>query len=426
MEECHRKVILTNIDLLIAHTKYKELMEACVKNGLLSHIMRKNIEVGQNDEVLKHRRLLEKVTRRGPDAYNKFVEVLQQLNYSNAAKIVRPGEHSGTMTSIKQKKLEKQASIKENNCISNNEKNTNNFNSDGCIISQMDIDEKDGYSKDLRPYSREISSVNQNVVAKCTSSPQHIVNRSKIKIYQMVSKQRGVFFCVNIINFRYKNQYKRSGAEIDGQSLLHLFKELGYSLFYYEDLTAAEFFSLLKKLLDSDYVKNVDSFVMALMSHGEMVDKITDRVEFSDSSTVTVNNILELFRNDTCATLAKKPKVFIFPFCRGAISDLGTKDVQTDSISYNVATFTDILICYATVPGYKTHRDPDSGSWYIQKLCQVFASHAFDTHIEDLLKLVGEAAGQIRTNDGKMQTASYSSYGFHKKLFFNPGYYEYE
>ena len=76
------------------------------------------------------------------------------------------------------------------------------------------------------------------------------------------------------------------------------------------------------------------------------------------------------------------------------------------------------------VSGFKTHRDPDKGSWYIQKLCEVFAEHAHDTPVEDLLKMIGENTGNIRTVDGRLQTASFTNYGFNRKLYFNPGYYE--
>lgn len=38
--------------------------------------------------------------------------------------------------------------------------------------------------------------------------------------------------------------------------------------------------------------------------------------------------------------------------------------------------------------------------------------------------MVGDKTEQIRTEDGKLQTASFINYGFHKKLYFNPGFYD--
>ncbi len=119
---------------------------------------------------------------------------------------------------------------------------------------------------------------------------------------------------------------------------------------------------------------------------------------------------------------------------RGNVSDTGTshrslksKKTETDTISIseqiNMATSSDIKICYATVPGFETHRDPDTGSWYVQALCEVFARHAHEDHLDDMLKMIGEKTSRIRTDKGELQTTSTEENGFHKHLYFNPGYY---
>lgn len=89
----------------------------------------------------------------------------------------------------------------------------------------------------------------------------------------------------------------------------------------------------------------------------------------------------------------------------------------------NVATFSDIKICYGTLPGFKAFRDPNEGSWYIQVLCDVFAEHAHDTHLEDLIKIIGNTLSTRRTDQMHIQTGSNTDRGFFKTLFFNPGYY---
>lgn len=89
----------------------------------------------------------------------------------------------------------------------------------------------------------------------------------------------------------------------------------------------------------------------------------------------------------------------------------------------NIATFYDMKICYSTVSGYNAFRDPVEGSWYIQILCKVFAEHAHDTHLEDLLKIVGEQMNVKRTELDHLQTVSNEDRGFNKNLYFNPGFY---
>lgn len=96
---------------------------------------------------------------------------------------------------------------------------------------------------------------------------------------------------------------------------------------------------------------------------------------------------------------------------------------EPESQETNVATFSDIKICYGTLPGYRSFRDPRDGSWYVQVLCDVFAEHAHDTHLDDLLKMVGNTVSTRRTEMMHIQTGSNTDRGFFKTLFFNPGFF---
>lgn len=89
----------------------------------------------------------------------------------------------------------------------------------------------------------------------------------------------------------------------------------------------------------------------------------------------------------------------------------------------NIATFFDMKVCYSTVLGYNAFRDPLEGSWYVQILCKVLAEHAHDTHLEDLLKIIGEQMNFKRTENDLLQTISNEDRGFTKHLYFNPGFY---
>lgn len=80
-------------------------------------------------------------------------------------------------------------------------------------------------------------------------------------------------------------------------------------------------------------------------------------------------------------------------------------------------------ICYATIPGRKSFRDPQYGSWYIEVMCEVWSEHAHDTHLDNLLKIVGNTLSIRRTEANHLQTSSNEDRGFHKLLYFNPGFY---
>ena len=54
---------------------------------------------------------------------------------------------------------------------------------------------------------------------------------------------------------------------------------------------------------------NCNSFVMALMSHGD------EGVIYSTDDCVDIKDFVDLFRGDNCPTLNGKPKIFIFQVC---------------------------------------------------------------------------------------------------------------
>lgn len=104
-------------------------------------------------------------------------------------------------------------------------------------------------------------------------------------------------------------------------------------------------------------------------------------------------------------------------------SDSSVSHEPSERQETNIATFSDIKICYGTLPGFKSFRDPQEGSWYIQVLCDVFAEHAHDTPLDDLLKIIGNTVSNRRTEKLEIQTASNTDRGFYKTLYFNPGFY---
>lgn len=176
-----------------------------------------------NDVQTHHRKLFEKIVSRGPNAYNDFVNILEE-SFPNAFAILQ------------------------------NENNGNNFNQDNlnCAYSQSDIllracwpfggaaansdnDDDDEYAMpnaiiELREYTERLPAVNFTVIKS-----DKIHYSIATSTYRMESKFRGVAFIANIINFR--NKEPRRGAEVDRNNLVTLLREMGYTIFYYEDLT---------------------------------------------------------------------------------------------------------------------------------------------------------------------------------------------
>lgn len=97
---------------------------------------------------------------------------------------------------------------------------------------------------------------------------------------------------------------------------------------------------------------------------------------------------------------------------------------HTSDSDINYPTCSDMKICYATTPGFVSHRDPYFGSWYVHGMCKVWSANAHNTHLDYLLKLVGEAVQTLRNSSYELQTPGNEDRGFTKNLFFNPGFYE--
>ncbi|EDW40953.1 caspase Dronc [Drosophila sechellia] len=438
MPKRHREHIRKNLDTLVEWTNYERLAMECVRQGILSDQMLRNTEdlngkpfnMDEKDvRAEQHRRLLMKITQRGPTAYNQLINALRNINCLDAAVLLESVDESDSRPPF----------------ISLNERRTSRKSADIVDTPTAEACEGPCVSKprndplcSLTPYVGSVDG-DQRKVKK--SKKIHYATSAIVGTYEMQSRwNRGVLLMVNIMDFPDPD-LQRLGAKEDSNSLIHLFRELDFTIFAYGNVNQHQFFELLTTLTSSSYVQKTECFVMVLMTHGNRVKGI-DKVAFCDGSVVDMQEIKDHFQSNKCPFLVNKPKVLIFPFCRGDEYDLGhpkslmepvytsqqkeLPETQTESISSprtNVPTLADTLWCYANTPGYVTHRETDTGSWYIQKFCQVMADHAHDTDLEDILKMTHASVGDKRSKKGSMQTGAYDNLGFNKKLYFNPGFY---
>lgn len=439
MNENHRKLILCNLDKLIDVTEYSTIKNSCLKKEIITETMAQNIEGDGSNETERNFLLFKKITHRGPKAFDKLLEILKENNYNEALvmltqsasfasatfkdeEVAMEEETFVSISSTRNNLIERQLSYPPsiNNIIDEADKMLKN---DGPFQSK---ESRNFHSKDnkvkLEPYEK-ITTFQFTPIPEVKRASSYGTH-PKLGVYNMKSKKRGVFFFANIINFPEKDK-SRSGADCDRENLITLFREMGFKIFYYEDIKREQFITLIRELSESDYLKGVDSFVMCVQTHGT-IDFNKTLMEFSDGATWGVEEVIELFSNKNCEALANKPKVFFFPFCRGPKSDVENKlkryqaSIQTDgSQNAGIPSYSDILLCYGTVPGFATHRDVQFGSWYARELCKVFAEHAWDTHIEDMMKMVSSKTLQMR-DEGRLQVASTENRGFNKLLFFNP------
>ncbi|KAM7354920.1 caspase Dronc-like [Cochliomyia hominivorax] len=440
MDDNDRELIIKNIDSLVNLTDFKTLHQYCVLYGLLTDVMVHNIyhadleklSTDSCDEIAitreRHKRLFLKITKRGPDALKKLQLIFKDLKYKEASKLLFGTVHSMISISLSKPTLTPTSGENDDHEEDNDVEN----------IQSGNVDDRDGIMR--RQFSRTFSNDNEISLDQYNGviKPKKYVNVRKatkiskhpsIETYPMESKSnRGVFFMVNIVDFT--TEPKRKGADEDTHSLLSLFKQLDFKLYAYTNISQKEFFERLDMLLKSDVIKDTECFVMALMTHGILREGI-QWVSFNDGSVAKVEDIEKRFYHENCPHLMHKPKIFIFPFCRGDIPDRGVvipNKTQTDSIGTSApitnnvcGTLSDVMICYATVAGFESHRDVEDGSWYVQKFVDTMAEHACDIPFEEMLKIVQSDISKLRTENNELQTANYANIGFNKILYFNPG-----
>jgi len=451
MDDIHRRIIKNNKQRLVEITNYYEMRKLLLKKKVFTDVMINNIETEIEDEHKRLDRLYDKLTKRGPLAFNKLLEIFEEEKNKEAYNLLTSStvsaqtftcpaviEENRFLSLRETSNLNRQNSLNTSISPNNDIRMKNDLNYINNNVSSKEEDSREatdgmGQSKKaklkLQPFEKEtFFQLEPNVEVKRAAN---FGTHPKLPVYSMKSRRRGVLFFVNIINFE-NAKTNRNGAHRDRENLVTLFREINFTVFYYEDLTKIQLLDLLNQLINSTYIKNIDAFFLCIQTHGDLYDNQTI-MEFSDGTREATENVIAMFSNVLCPALVGKPKVFFFPFCRGKISDRLSNvyvPIETDGKTSNelsqisVPKFSDILICYGTIPGFMTHRDIEFGSWYVRELCKVFADHAYDCHIEDMLKLVGANTMMYQETEGRTQVASVESRGFNKLLFLNPKIYD--
>lgn len=446
MNQLERQLIHRNMDQLILNTNYDVLKKECFIRCMMSEVMIAIIEERNSDETSKHKKLFEKITKRGPTAFTTLLEICQQ-NFPTAYTLLKSGSSTG---------------VYHNNNSNNNSKDyRSTYNPSRFRSISASLGDSSGQSLltqqqrlqrlsiGSRSVSEESDAKNNNTMEKpgkyrLEEFTETVERNYEVKItgvrqfhklleaYPMRTAKRGVIFIANIITYKNETHPRRNGAETDKDNLVSLFRQLGFTVFYYEDLCMGDFMELIKELKTSDYL-STECFAFYIMAHGNHT-KGRDKIYLQDNSVLYVEDILNLFNNANCPKLIRKPKMFFFSICRGDQADHGTlraaEHTERDGMinpkkdpPTNMPTYADMFICFSTVPGFAAHRDKHKGSWFVESMCEVWAEHAHELDVEQLMKLVGKKTSTLRTEQSNaLQTLAGEHRGFFDLLYLNPGY----
>jgi hypothetical protein len=259
--------------------------------------------------------------------------------------------------------------------------------------------------------------------------------------YPMTSKPRGFALIINneIFNDPSEIYSTRHGSTIDANNLCILFQQLGFQSKIKEN---REYQDLQDDIDDFAQLKeNVEPNmrILVVLSHGDKMNVLS-----ADGFKLPYEWIISRFNNCNCPQLRGKPKLFIFPACRGAspdygvYNDLSSSPTQFDSSAPDASVvmkpsplvsrsgkrlpmYSDILIAYGTLPGYVANRDTAEGSWYIQCFCKVLMKKAGEMELMEMLAEISREMLEYESEFGTVQTCSYEVRGCFDKLYFNPG-----
>ncbi|XP_069562420.1 caspase a-like [Brachyistius frenatus] len=252
-----------------------------------------------------------------------------------------------------------------------------------------------------------------------------------------------VALLITNIKFTYENN--RNGAEKDQEKMEELLSDLGYEVVKHTNLTGKAIDDALIKFSKHQKIKETDSVVVVIMSHGKLgvvcgVDCKKDISGDEKPDEFPINNIFKHLNSKECPALLNKPKVIIIQACRGAekgselVSDNPNQDVpqpgpsssavegniEDDKMRYvhTEKDFTSLLSC---TPDTVSYRHSDHGSFLIQYIVDVFNTCAHEDDIEELFtKVMRRFEGDV-FSASKRQMPTKDRCTLTKRFYFFPG-----
>uniref|UniRef100_A0A0B7BKL1 Caspase family p20 domain-containing protein n=2 Tax=Arion vulgaris TaxID=1028688 RepID=A0A0B7BKL1_9EUPU len=146
--------------------------------------------------------------------------------------------------------------------------------------------------------------------------------------YRFSYPRRGV--AVIICNDRDHEGHRREGSEIDLKCYYNAFSHLGFDVLVLYNEKRAQLLESLKRVSNEDH-SDCDCFVLAVSSHGDknQYNGVQEDVIFTIDHPVKSKEIMTMFADKSCPSLAGKPKLFFIQACRGYDTDSGVDVYST-------------------------------------------------------------------------------------------------
>nr|XP_057919790.1 caspase-3b [Doryrhamphus excisus]XP_057919791.1 caspase-3b [Doryrhamphus excisus]XP_057919792.1 caspase-3b [Doryrhamphus excisus] len=237
----------------------------------------------------------------------------------------------------------------------------------------------------LFPKRKDPSNADSKKAEETDSVPTSKASACNPYCYRMDYPHMGLCLIINNKNFhRSTNMSTRNGTDVDAAIAMKTFSELGYSIKVATDQTVKQMTNLILSASQEDHSSSA-SFVCVLLSHGD------EGVIFGTDGFEQLENLTRPFKGHRCKTLVGKPKLFFIQACRGSALDDGTNyeaDSNEEQTSERIPVEADFLYAYSTAPGYYSWRNTQSGSWFMQALCDMLQRHKGELELMQIMTRV--------------------------------------
>eukprot|EP00118_Oscarella_pearsei_P025070 m.307436 g.307436 ORF g.307436 m.307436 type:complete len:457 (+) comp42287_c0_seq1:41-1411(+) len=434
MEKKHKEALRSKRVFLIENVDPDKIMNHLVQEELISSDDEDEI-AGMKRRKEKVRKIIKTLQLRGAEAFDKFIKVLKEANCDFIAKeLSEAAKEKGNVLEGRTRppppfqsvavKMETVSSP-----LSSTE--TDSANS----ANQPSVPSSGQLETDAFPVELDVSDYYQEVVTRSAFAHMETDASSDDEVYKMTSKPRGLALIINNRYFDPKcGMNERRGTDVDAQNLMQVFTYLGFTVREVKNQSVKQMKENLRAIARHDHSK-YDSVVVAILSHG-----IEGQVYGSDGDLVEVQSLIRLFSSDNAPQLTGKPKLFFIQACRGddfdygqdlpdgrindeAIEEeaFGSGDDETDANLSSLPVEADMLIAYATVPGYVSWRNSARGSWFVQALCDILTSFSHKEHLTDMLLRVNRRVATSFEAKGRRKQMPSPVVQLLKKLYFRPG-----
>lgn len=229
------------------------------------------------------------IQRRGPKAFGNLIKSLEEIDDIHRRLAYALENNDTTVLELE---------VENNNCtpsiVDEQEADRPHNVTNGAYPFKLTEEQRPPH---IRQLSLEIPNSNINLseeplIVKVRKSECWCDNQNehKVPVYSMRSKQRGLFFCVNNIEFPNGTHGLRSGADVDECKLKELFKQIGFGTQVHRNQTKRDMQLTINKLVENDNLMHFDCLVVAVMSHGtEGSTKENTKIVTSDAQYLSVS-----------------------------------------------------------------------------------------------------------------------------------------